>query len=128
MKDLGLACCTADVRRCSSKIFGVVRLENEPLFSDLLASCNFISEHSRQDTDHLSAVLAQKPIWTCGLEHCSWVGLTKPPDEPMVEVVDEDIVFGSNEYTVQWSYLSNLTLQAGLLSFMDPFITIQGVL
>jgi hypothetical protein len=87
----GLGCYTVDVRGCSSKIFGVVRPEDEPLFSDLLASHNFFSEHSRQDKDHLSAVLAQKPVWTRGPECCSWVGLTtKPPDEPMEEAVDED--------------------------------------
>jgi len=98
----GLACYTVDVRGCSSKFFGVVRPEDEPLFSDLLASRNFLSEHSRQDTDHLSAVLAQKPVWTRGLECCSWAGLTtKPPDEPMEEAVDEDIVFGSDEYAIE---------------------------
>ena len=101
-KNKELACYTVDIRGCSSKIFGVVKQKDEPLFSELLASRNFLLEHSRQDTDHLWAVLVQKPIWTCGPECCSWAGLTtKPPYEPKEEAVDEDIVFGSGEGAVE---------------------------
>jgi hypothetical protein len=102
-KNKGLACYTIDIRGCSSKIFNVMRAEDKPLFDDLLASRNFLSEHSRQDTDHLSAVLAQKPVWTRGPECCSWAELTtKPPDEPEEEAADEDnIVFGGDEDAVE---------------------------
>jgi hypothetical protein len=102
-KNKALACYTIDVRGCSSKIFNVIRAEDKPLFDDLLASRNFLSEHSRQDTDHLSAVLAQKPVWTRGPECCSWAELTtKPPDEPKEEAADEDnIVFGNDENAVE---------------------------
>jgi len=102
-KNKGLACYTIDVRGCSSKIFNVMKVEDKPLFDDLLASRNFLSEHSRQDTDHLSAVLAQKPVWTRGPECCSWAELTaKPPDQPKEEAADEDnIVFGSDEDAVE---------------------------
>jgi hypothetical protein len=91
-----LVCYTVDVRGCSSKNFRVVRKEDESLFSELLASRNFLSEHSRQNTDHLRAILAQKPVWTRGPECCSWAGLTTdPPVAPMEEAVDDDIVFGT---------------------------------
>ena len=102
-KNKWLACYTIDVRGCSSKIFNVMRAEDKPIFDDLLASRNFLSEHSRQDTDHLRAVLAQKPIWTRGAECCSWAELTtKPPDEPKEEAADEDnIVFGNDENAVE---------------------------
>jgi len=102
-KNRGQTCYTIDVRGCSSKIYGVVKVEDKPLFSDLLTSRNFLSEHSRQNTDHLSAVLAQKPIWTRGPECCSWAKLTtEPPDESTEEAVDEDdIIFGGDEDAVE---------------------------
>jgi hypothetical protein len=91
----GPACYTIDVRGCSSKIFKVVKSAEEPLFSDLLASRYFLSEHSRQDSAHLRAVLAQKPIWTRGPECCSWAALTAgPPDPPVPETVVNNIIFG----------------------------------
>ena len=94
-KNKGPACCTIDVRGCSSRLFGVVKPEDEPTLSELLVSRNFLSEHSRQDTEHLSAVLAQKPIWTRGPECSSWAKLTTgPPDLPEEEVVEEGVVFG----------------------------------
>ena len=96
-KNKGPTCYTIDVRGCSSRLFGVVRPDEEPILKGLLASRNFLSEHSRQDTEHLSAVLAQKPIWTRGQECRSWAKLTTgPPDEPVEEVVEEGIVFGSD--------------------------------
>jgi hypothetical protein len=92
----GLPCYTVGVRGCSSKIFRVVRPEDEPQLGDLLASRHFLSEHSRQDTRHLHALLAQKPIWTRGPECCSWARMiTLPPKTPTTEEVDENVVFGS---------------------------------
>jgi len=46
----------------------VMKVEDKPLFDDLLASRNFLLEHSRQEQP-LSAVLAQKPVWT------TWTGV-----------------------------------------------------
>ena len=63
---------TINANGCSSNIYRVVkRREEEPLWHDLLASRDFLSEHSRQETRHLNAVMAQKPIWTSGSECCS---------------------------------------------------------
>ncbi|KAM6494880.1 hypothetical protein JOM56_009503 [Amanita muscaria] len=70
---------TIDARGCSSSIYGVVRPNDEPLLHDLLASKDFLSEHGRQGTAHLRAVLAQKPVWTRGQECCSWAKLSDPP-------------------------------------------------
>ncbi|KAM6494873.1 hypothetical protein JOM56_009496 [Amanita muscaria] len=70
---------TIDARGCSSSIYGVVRPNDEPRLHDLLASKDFLSEHSRQGTAHLRAVLAQKPVWTRGQECCSWAKLSDPP-------------------------------------------------
>jgi len=90
----GPACYTINVRGCSSKFFKVVKSAEEPLFSDLLASRYFLSEHSHQDSAHLHAVLAQKPIWTQGPECCSWAALTAgPPDPPVPETVVNNIIF-----------------------------------
>src|ERR1700733_618720 len=75
----GPAYYTIDARGCSSKIYGVVRSEDIPFLHDLLASKNFLSEHSRQGTAHLKAVMAQKPIWTRGQECCGWATLREPP-------------------------------------------------
>ena len=37
-------------------------------------------------------------LYLRGLECYSWAGLTtEPPDEPMEEAADDDIVFGSDE-------------------------------
>ena len=86
----GPACYTIDARGCSSVIYGVVRPEEEPLLHDLLASRNFLSEHSRQGTAHLNAVMSQKPIWTRGEECCSWAKLHELPPQVEQEGDEED--------------------------------------
>ena len=43
---------------CSSKIYGVVKKGEEHLWDTLLASRDFLSEHSRQETEYLNAVMA----------------------------------------------------------------------
>ena len=97
-KKEGLVCYTVDVKGCSSKIFTVVRPTDEALFSNLLSSRHFLLEHGRQNTGHLSTVLQQKPVWSRGPQCCNWAELTTdPPDEPMEEAADEDIVFGGDE-------------------------------
>ena len=97
-KNKALVCYTVDVRGCSSRIFRVVTPQDEHIYSQLLASRHFLSEHSRQDSDHLRVVLAQKPIWTRGQDSCSWAGLTTdPPEEPVEEAVDEGVFFGGGD-------------------------------
>ncbi|KAM6494977.1 hypothetical protein JOM56_009600 [Amanita muscaria] len=74
---------TIDARGCSSRIYGVVGSEDKPFLDDLLASKDFLSEHARQGTGHLIAVMAQKPVWARGQECCSWANLREPP--PLVQ-------------------------------------------
>jgi hypothetical protein len=94
----GPAYYTIDARGCSSQIYGVVHRREEPLLHDLLASRNFLSEHGRQDTGHLSAVMAQKPIWTRGQECCSWANLYDHPPQVLREEAGErqGVFLGSN--------------------------------
>jgi hypothetical protein len=70
---------------CSSETYRVVKPEEQPLWHDLLASSDFLSEHSRQERDSLQAVMAQKPVWTGGPECCSWAGLCDLPSHPESE-------------------------------------------
>jgi hypothetical protein len=85
---------TIDAIGCSSETYGVVKPGEQPLWHDLLASRDFLSEHhdSRQETDSLQAVMAQKPVWTRGPECCSWAGLSDLPSQPESEGED-----GANE-------------------------------
>ena len=87
---------------CSSKIYGVVKKEEEHLWDNLLASRDFLSEHSRQETEYLKAVMAQKPLWTSGPECRSWADLGGLPSqlesqEAEEEKLVEGILLGTNE-------------------------------
>ena len=86
---LGPAYYTINARGCSSNIYGVVKPHEEPLWHALFASRNFLSEHSRQGTQYLNAVMAQKPIWTSGPECCSWANLN---EDPPLQVLEEEAV------------------------------------
>ena len=90
---------TINARGCSSSIYGVVKPNEEPLWDDLLASRDFLSEHSRQGTDYLKAVMAQKPIWTSGPECCSWADMGEKPSQVLGEEteVSEAIVLGTDQ-------------------------------
>ena len=72
---------TISAEGCSSEIYGVVKEKEESMWHALLASRDFLSEHNRQKTDFLNAVLAQKPIWTSGPECRSWANLNEPPSQ-----------------------------------------------
>ena len=71
----GPAYYTIDMIGCNSEVYGVVKKEEEHLWRALLASSDFFTEHSRQETGYLRAVLAQKPIWTSGEECCLWANV-----------------------------------------------------
>jgi hypothetical protein len=81
----GPAYYTIDATGCSSRVYGVVKPDEEPLWHALLASRDFLSDHSRQETDFLKAVMAQKPIWTSGSECCSWADMGEGPSQPDAE-------------------------------------------
>ena len=94
----GPAYYTINATGCSSEIYGVVKPEEESLWHGLLASKDFLSEHSRQETPYLNAVLAQKPIWTRGPECCSWANLSELPSQSDLqeagEVTARDVAAG----------------------------------
>ena len=81
---------------CSSNIYGVVKEEEEPLWHALLASKDFLSDHRRQETRFLNAVMAQKPIWTSGSECYSWADMGELPSQSDLEaeVKEEGLVEG----------------------------------
>lgn len=98
----GPAYYTINAIGCSSKIYGVVKKEEEHLWDNLLASRDFLSEHSRQETEYLKAVMAQKPLWTSGPECRSWADLGGLPSqlesqEAEEEKLVEGILLGTNE-------------------------------
>jgi len=94
----GPAYYTINANGCSSDIYGVVKSGEEPLWHDL-ASRDFLSEHSRQGTQYLNAVMAQKPMWTSGPECCSWANLGEPPSRVLeVEArVSEGVFLGTDQ-------------------------------
>ena len=94
----GPPCYTINARGCSSRIYGVVKPNEEPLWDGLLASRDFLSEHGRQATDHLKAVMAQKPIWTSGPECCGWADMGEEPSQVLEEEaeVSEAIILGTD--------------------------------
>ena len=53
----------------------MVKEGEEHLWDALLGTRDFLLEHSRQETEYLNAVMAQKPVWTSGPECCSWADL-----------------------------------------------------
>ena len=91
----GPAYYTIDARGCSSEVYGVVKEGEEHLWDALLASRDFLSEHSRQETQYLNAVMAQKPVWTSGPECRQWAALGELPShlESQEAEETEDVLF-----------------------------------
>jgi hypothetical protein len=88
----GPAYYTINAHGCNSEIYGVVKREEEPLWHALLASRDFLSEHSRQETHYLEAVMAQKPFWSSGPGCHSWADLSKLPSQPESQKAGEKAV------------------------------------
>ena len=65
---------TIDAIGCSSETYRVVKPEEQLLWHELLTCRGLLLEHSRQETDFLQAVMAQKPIWTpCAVVGQAWM-------------------------------------------------------
>ncbi|KDQ17872.1 hypothetical protein BOTBODRAFT_185297 [Botryobasidium botryosum FD-172 SS1] len=87
-QDDGPLCYTIILRGCNSKVYRVIKEGDEAVYASLLASRTFLSEHGRQDKRYLSAILAQKPVWTLGEECTSWVKWSGKDEHPF-PVVDK---------------------------------------